>query len=473
MKKTFLAVLCLAPIAAQAASAWPQFRGPNATGVSETAKPPATFGPKENVLWQTEVPMSPSSPVVSGDNIFLTTFADNKLQVRSYSAADGKLRWSKDVPAAKLEEFHNSEGSPSASTPAVSGDSVVCYFGSFGLIAHNAQQGAELWRYEMPVAETPGNFGSGTSPIVHDGKVILNRDVAQGSSIIALDLKSGKKVWETPRHGASTSYGSPVLWQNQIVVAGSLFMRGYNPADGKEAWMLGGLPAYTCTTPAATEDLLYFCGWSPGKSDSPWPTWASMVGKDDKNADGKIAIDEFSWGPTWFTSQDIDHDGFITQKDWSTIEDHMKKGENVLLAVKPGGAGDITETHVAWKFNKGLPYVPSPLAYRGRVYMVKDGGMASCFDAKTGAPIYTQERLGALGNYYASPVAADGRVFFTSVDGKVTVIKAGSDKIETTHQVDFGERIAPTMALVENRIYLRTATKLYAFEAKDKKLAAR
>lgn len=219
--------------------------------------------------------------------------------------------------------------------------------------------------------------------------------------------------------------------------------------------------------------MLYFCGWSPGKSDSPWPAWAGIVEKDDKNNDGKLNIDEFSWGPTWFKSQDQDNDGFITKADWDAIAAHMNKGENVLLAIKPGGQGNITDTHVAWKYNRGLPYVPSPLAYRGRVYMVKDGGMLSCFDAKTGAPIYAQERLNALGNYYASPVAADSRVFLASLDGKVTVIKAGADKPEILQQAEFGERIAATMAPVANRLYLRTATKLYAFEAKDKKLAAK
>lgn len=452
----------------QAAPAWPQFRGPNATGVSETAKPPTKFGPQENVLWQADVPASPSSPVISGEHLFLTTFTDGKLQVRSYNTTDGKLRWSKDIPATKLEEYNAAEGSPAAGSPATDGERVVSYFGSVGLVAHDFA-GNQLWRYDLPVAETRGGFGSGTSPIIHDGKVILNRDVAEGSSLIAVDLKSGKKVWETPRHAAPTSYGSPVIWKNEIVVAGSLYMRAYNPADGKETWMLSGLPSYSCTTPAVTDDLLYFCGWSPGKSDSPWPTWASTVGKDDKDGDGKLSKDEFSWGPVWFNTQDNDKDGFITKKDWDNNTALLNKGENVLLAVKPGGKGDITESHVAWKFTKGLPYVPSALAYRGRVYMVKDGGMASCFDAKSGAPIYVQERLGALGNYYASPVAADGRIFFASLDGKVTVINsAPAEKPEILHQVEFGERIAATMAPVENRLYLRTASKLYAFEAKER-----
>src|SRR6185503_9466538 len=141
----------------------------------------------------------------------------------------------------------------------------------------------------------------------------------------------------------------------------------------------------------------------------------------------------------------------------------MKRGENVLLAVKPGGSGDVTETHVAWKFERGLPYVPSPLFYDGRIYLVRDGGMISSFDAKTGQPFYTQERLGAIGSYYSSPVAADGRLYVASLPGKLTVVKAGGEKPEILHQAEFGERIFATPVLVDDKLYLRTATKLWEF----------
>jgi hypothetical protein len=140
------------------------------------------------------------------------------------------------------------------------------------------------------------------------------------------------------------------------------------------------------------------------------------------------------------------------------------RSENVVVAVKPGGTGNITETHVAWKFRKGLPYVPSPVHYEGRLYFVKDGGILTSLDAKTGEPAYVQERIaGAPGGYYASLVAADGRIYVASLPGKLTVIKSGGDKPEILRQVDFGERILATPALVDERLYVRTATKLWAF----------
>jgi outer membrane protein assembly factor BamB len=230
-----------------------------------------------------------------------------------------------------------------------------------------------------------------------------------------------------------------------------------------------GLPSFTCPTPVVDGDMIYFAGWSPGKSDSPWPTWASALDQYDKNKDGKISREEYGMSEAWFRTQDLDRDGFITKKDWDQIEGLIARGDNVALAVKAGGEDDVTEKNVAWKYSRGLPYVPSILSCDGRVYFVKDGGMLTCLDAKTGEPIYAQERLDAPGSYYASPVAADGRIYLASLNGRVTVVKAGGSKPEILHHADFGERLAPTMALVDNKIYLRTKTKLYAFSEKQEK----
>ncbi len=449
-----------------ASDSWPAFRGPNASGVSETARPPLAIGPTNLVLWTTPVPWSPSSPVVAGDRVFVTTFVDGKLETRAHAASDGRLLWAHPFPVEGLEEFHGTEGSPAASSPATDGSIVVSYFGSGGLVAHEVS-GRERWRKSLSKAMTSGNFGSGTSPVIVGDQVILCRDQARGSSIMAFDLRTGDRRWETARAEAPTSYGTPVVWRHDgvvdIVLAGSLSMRGYDPDSGSERWVLHGLPSFTCTTPVLGEEMLFFAGWSPGKADSPWPTWASTVEKQDKNGDGWISVDEFESGPVWFKAQDIDGNGKLEQSDWEAIGGQMRRGENVLLAVKPAGRGDVTATHVAWKQVKGLPYVPSPLAYRGRVYLIKDGGLMSSFDARTGEPFYSQERIGTMGGYYASPVAADGRIYVVSLQGVLSVIRAGGEKPEVLHRAEFGERIAGTPALVGERLFLRTQTKLYAF----------
>ncbi|HUL51024.1 MAG TPA: PQQ-binding-like beta-propeller repeat protein, partial [Candidatus Nitrosotalea sp.] len=207
----FVITVAISFLSAIASEEWPTFRGPNCSGVSQSARPPVKFGPDENVRWKVEVPWSPSAPCVWGERIFLTTFADGKLETRCYSRATGKLIWRRIAPAGQLEEFHQTEGSPAASTPAADGKHVVSYFGSCGLICYDVD-GMESWRYPMSVAVTAGNFGSGTSPIIAGGLVILNRDLAANSSILAVDLATGKKVWETPRPDSPTSYGSPIVW---------------------------------------------------------------------------------------------------------------------------------------------------------------------------------------------------------------------------------------------------------------------
>jgi outer membrane protein assembly factor BamB len=471
MKCFFLAALVFSTIslAAKDSDQWPAFRGPNSSGVSDSGRPPLKIGPKEKATWKTDLPWSPSSVCVWNDRIFLTTFHQDRLETRCYSGKNGQLLWTQSAPSGKLEEYHASEGSPAASTPATDGQRVVVYFGSYGLICYDFK-GRELWKYPLPAAVTDGNFGSGTSPIIIDDRVVVNRDQAKakGSSLLAIGLRDGRLLWETPRVDSHTSYGTPILWKqksgSELVVPGSLVLKAYDLKSGQERWSVRGLPSFVCTTPAVGEGLLFFAGWAPGKNDAPLPRWEGVVEKQDKNHDGYISVEEFDGGPAWFKAQDIDGNGKLEKSDWDAMGNLMKSGENVLLAIQPNGRGDITTTHVKWKQERGLPYVASPLYYDGRVYLVKDGGMFSSFEASTGRPIYQQERLNALGNYYASPVAAGGRIYVCSLDGKVTVVKAGGDKPEILHQADFGERIAGTPAIVGNRLYLRTQTKLYAFE---------
>ena len=465
-----LLVLCLtAGVFDSAASSanWPQFRGPNGSGVAPKGRPPLNISPTNNVRWCIDVAWSPSSPCVWGDRIFLTTFVDGELQTHCYATRTGDLFWSRGIKPRKLETFHSTDGSPAASTPATDGKRVVSYFGSVGLVCYDFK-GKELWRFPLPVAMSGGSYGSGTSPIIAGKRVILSRDQDMGSSLLAVDLVTGKMLWETPRPDAVGSFGTPIQWKNhgslELVVPGSSQLKGYDLKTGQERWFVGGLVSFDCTTPVEGQGMVYFAGWTPGKNDAPWGTWDSWLGQYDKNHDGEIALDEFP-APMreYIRGLDTDRDGKITKSDWDKMQARLAKSQNLLVAVRAGGQGDITETHVAWKATRGLPYVASPLFYNGRIYLVRDGGMVSSFDAKTGRPFYLQERLDATGSYYASPVAADGRIYVASVAGKLSVIKAGGDKPEILHQAEFGQRILATPALAGDRLYLRTQTKLYAF----------
>jgi len=467
LPEVILALLLFAGPVANSAENWPQFRGPNSSGVSEKAKPPVNIGPSTNVLWQVEVPWSPSSPAIWSDRIFLATFDNGELQTRCYNRITGKLLWSQGIKPEKLESFHNSEGSPAASTPATDGRRIVSYFGSIGFVCYDFK-GKELWRHPLPVADSGGGFGTGTSPTISGDYVVLNRDQNQGSYLLALDLATGKERWRTARPEARGSFGTAIVWNHdgkqEVITPGSLRLQSYDLKSGHERWLAEPLPPFSCTTPVLGDGLLFFAGWSPGKADSPFPSWKSFLERSDKNKDGEVTFDELPESDRGFAKgMDTNHDGKLTKEDWDLLQAHLAKAENILLAVKPGGTGDISSSHIAWRFNRGLPYVPSPIFYDGRIYLLRDGGMLSSLDAKTGKSFYLQERIGAIGSYYASPVAADDRIYVVSVPGKLSVIKAGGDKPEILHQADFKERAFATPALVGNNLYVRTEKHLWAF----------
>jgi outer membrane protein assembly factor BamB len=180
-----------------------------------------------------------------------------------------------------------------------------------------------------------------------------------------------------------------------------------------------------------------------------------------------LKADEIPAGPVRerFPQMDLNKDGIVTAAEWQLMREMFVKTGNALLAIRPGGRGDITGTHVAWKVTRGLPYVASPLYHRGRVYTIKNGGLVSCYDAKTGKPFYQDERLDAPGDYYASIVAAGDKVFLASLNGVVTVLQAG-DNLNVLAQNRFGEFISATPAILEGKIYLRTASQLFALGSK-------
>ena len=401
-----------------------------------------------------------SSPCVWGDRIFLTAFADGKLETHCYQRRDGKLVWKQDAKAEKLEEFHPTEGSPAASTPATDGKRVVSYFGSCGLICYDLK-GKELWRHPLPTAKTAGNFGSGASPVIVEDLVLVNRDQVTGCSLLAVDLKTGKKVWEAARTDLSQSFGTPIFWKHkdatEVVMSGSLKLKAYDLKTGAERWSLAGMPSTTCTTPVLGEGMLFFAGWAPGKADGPMPSFADFSKGVDKDNDGVITPEEAKGSPieSFFKSLDLNNDGKLVAEDLEMMKAHMARGENVLVAVKSGGKGELAESHIAWKQTRGLPYVPSPLYYNARLYLVRDGGIVSSFNALSGEPYYQQERINAIGNYYASPVAANGRIYLASLNGRVTVLASGGNTPTIMHQADFGERISATPALADRALYLR------------------
>jgi len=228
------------------------------------------FGPKENLAWKVAVPPGASSPIVVGDKLILTAFEDGKLLTIAYSRTDGKELWRADAKAKKIEAFHPTEGSPAASTPASDGKKIVTYFGSTGLIAYDLD-GKELWRFDLPVAETNNEFGSGTSAIVADGLVLLARDLSKDSAVFAIDLETGSQKWKADRK-QKTAYSTPTVWTDGgkkiLAVPGMTNLTGYDLQSGKELWVVNKMAAVACTTPVVYKDALLYSGWSPGARTS-------------------------------------------------------------------------------------------------------------------------------------------------------------------------------------------------------------
>ena len=454
---------------------WPQFRGPNGSGIAVGAKPPVEFGPDKNLKWKVAVPPGASSPVIAGDKLFLTAFDGGKLFTVAFGTTDGKELWRTEAPAKKIEAFHKTEGSPAASSVVTDGKIVVAYFGSCGVFAYDFA-GKALWKYELPMAQTAADFGTGVSPILVDGLVILQRDEMKEAKLLAINAGNGSLLWEKKRPTA-TSYGTPTLWDTvggkQIVCGGYGKMVGYDLKTGDETWSVAGMPSACCTTAVAGDGLLYFSGWSPGDAEDKefkMPSFDDLIKQGDANKDRKISRGECENTVLngFFDGNDTDKDGFLTRGEWDALMKYMASGKNSAFAVKAGGRGDITKSHVVWKKTKGMPYVPSAILVSGQYFMVKDGGLCTAYDAKTGKDIYVQERGAAQGRYYASPVSADGNIYLVTLDdGTFTVLKAGAGSPEVVvKNPKLGEKAAATPAIAGDRLYVRTAKTLWAFAEK-------
>lgn len=452
---------------------WRQFRGPNSAGVTEETGIPLEFGPEQNVVWKTALPVGHSSPVLTADRIFLTGSEGDKLYTLSLDRASGKILWRRESPRPRKQEIERPANGPASASPVTDGKNVYSFFQDFGLLAYGPD-GNELWR--MPLGPFNNPFGHGSSPILSGKTLLMACDQDTGSFLLALDKDTGKVLWKKDRPHAQRGYATPVLYQpsggaTQVVLAGSFRLSGYDLRTGNEIWWIRRLPWQVKPTPVISGDYVYFVTFSaesnPGEQEIV-PPFADALRDLDKNKDGKLGKDEIvdqRVKARFDEYLDLDNSGFLEERDWQQLQER-RQGESALRAYKLGGTGDLTDSGFLWKNAKSLPNVPSPLIYQNVLYTLKEGGVFTSYDSKTGE-ILKQGRLqGALGAYYMSPVAARGRILVISEDGKAAVLRAGG-QWEVLKVIDLGDGCKATPALLEGKMYVRTTGHLYCFRVAE------
>lgn len=467
------------------AADWPQFRGPLGTGVADSARLPVSFGPGRNMEWKLQLPPGHSSPVVFGDRIFVTAvdggtrqqlapgrvIDEGKLLTICIDRLTGKILWQREAPRPRREKYQptNTAASPS---PVTDGKHVYVFFGDFGVIAY-AMDGAERWKLPLGPFNNPN--GHGSSPILADGLLVLLCDQDTNSYLLALDKETGKVRWKTERPDVTRSYSTPAVFRPksgpaELIIPGSYQLASYNARTGEKLWWITGLSWQPKSLPIVDGETIYAHWWENGgeaEQATETPTFEETLAQFDKNSDKKISLEEFAPDPRLqrgFGDNDLDADGFVDARDWEYYR-ARRAARNALLAIRPGERGDLTNSsRILWRMQKYLPNTPSPLLYKGVLYLIKDGGILTAIDPKTGQ-ILKQGRLpGAIDTYYSSPVAGAGQIYVMSQTGKMTVLKAGADW-EPVAMNDFEEESFATPALVDDRIYVRTKTALYSFRA--------
>jgi len=435
------ALLALTPALARAQN-WPQFRGPRASGVAEGKKTPLAWdaAKSQNIVWKTPIPgLSHASPVVWGDRVFVVTAegsdpnptyvpkdrgislatgdeVKHSWRIYALDKRTGRVLWQQTAHEGVPRARRHIKATQANSTPVTDGRTVVALMGSEGLYAYDFG-GKLLWKQDLGVlnpglwGDKDSSWGHGSSPVIHDDLVIVQADGHSQSFIAAYDLKTGRRAWRVER-GEITSWSTPTVHESggraELIANGGRFIRGYDPRTGRELWRFNDNETQVKQqAPLVAHGLVYVAGgYPPGRG---------------------------------------------------------------MYAFRPGAVGDISlkpgeqaNAHLAWKADKGSPYTTTPIVYGDLLYALSDGGVLSAFEARTGKLVY-QERLPS--SFSASPVAADGKLYLSSEDGDVFVVRAGP-KFELLATNPVGEPLMATPAITDGMLILRAHKHVYAVAEK-------
>jgi len=458
-----LALILSAPT--MSAEEWTRFRGPNGSGISTASGYPTEFSKTKNVVWRTPVRTGKSSPVLTQRHVFLTALEKDKLYTQCFDRATGKLLWERSVDRGRVEPSHNNNH-PASVTPVTDGEAVYVFFPEHGLIAYGVD-GKERWNVRM--GPFTNENGHSTSPIIAGGNIVLVLDQMIGSYIAAFDKRNGELQWKTPREEMD-GYTTPLLYEPKgappVVITTSRGQLGAHRVDnGKRLWSWKNLSASSVASPILVNDRLFSFGYG---NDRATP-FAPQLKKFDKNGDGQLSPDEYGEdaylkGVGLFVGN---RDGIVTQEEFD-FRQNLSVAPSSLFAIRLDQ--DTTAVPKAiWKQERSfVAVIPSPLFYQDVLYVLKNGGLLTSFDSNTGEIQRAGRVEGALGGYSSSPVAAEGKIFVASEEGKIAVLKAGA-QWEVMQINDLDEGCFATPALSDGSLYVRTNEALYRFS--DSKLS--
>jgi outer membrane protein assembly factor BamB len=420
--------------------AWPQFRGPDATGVTSNPGLPDKWSATENVEWKREIPgRGWSSPVVWGDKVFLSTVvnsgeseavkkglyfggdrpnipkAPHQWKLLCLDLVSGELRWERTVREGLPTGPIHLKNSYASETPVTDGSHIFVCFGNVGIFCFDFQ-GNQVWKHEIAPHPTRFGWGTAASPVLHGDQLYYVNDNDEQSTMVAINKKTGETLWSIDREEKS-NWSTPFVWESplrtEIVTAGTKAVRSYD-LQGNLLWSLQGMSSITIATPYVVDGLLYISS------------------------------------------------GYVL--------DPIK----AVYAVKPGATGDITlqkdqtsNEFIVWSSNKIAPYNPSTLTHNGRMFVLYDRGTVSCFKAKTGEPLYSQQKLKRGTAFTASPWCYDGKIFCLDEDGVCTVLREGDTlDILHTNTLQEDDLCLSTPAIAGDRLLIRSDLRLYCIRNK-------
>ena len=484
-----LLAIVACPVRVQADD-WPQFRGANCSGRSTGTKPlPVKFSATENVRWSAKLGDGVGGAVVAAGRVFVSGMtADETVSLFAFDVTTGKKLWQRDWATGPLADIH-ATNSQASTTPAADADRVYFYFSTLGLQTVDAQSGKDVWQQKIPTPFFVFKWGPGASPVLYRDLVLFAQDDDLNPAFYAFDKVTGKQRWRDERLDMAVNYTHPVIntidGRDEIVLGGTGKLIGYDPESGKRRWFANVMLRNIKTTPVCIDGAIFMSVQSGAIANQ----WLASVDQNEKagNKDGKLdkaeiqrfvgkqQIPEAFFTKT-FDRGDLNKDGFLEgpELDVAFLDpDNFAGGtfkqlgeaaaEQFILAVRGGGQGDVTKTHLLWKHKtKNTDHIVSPYVADGRMLLVKEGGITTVFGTKEGESIRGPKRIGNGGGYFASPVSGDGKIYLASENGNVTVLKDAADYEELALN-EVGESIVATPAIADGGLFIRTRTQLMCF----------